>query len=339
MFENWYFESKWRRHLLAEFIGTWLLVMTASLCGALINDPLRTPLTIGAEVVGLTFVGAGTLNPALAVALTMVRIRRVSVSKKPGGPRLAVVQMLTWIPTQILGATIGALFAVLLLSTEEQRQRFPAPQPASSEISDVLRALLAEFFFTFQLVYIMLFTCVAKEYDRVNVNRFLGPGLGCIVFVGACAAGPISGAPVNPAAATALQLVQCMIRVGPSANECKPLSFLWLYWVAEISAAFVATTAFLFASNESDPSEFDEAVFVEEVRDAAQYTCILTPPEESGESVCKPVCVVQGTGEERHLLNTRTSDGRCSLIRRRMSSGHALPGSGGGRVTTLLDLE
>lgn len=263
MFEHIFLRSKWRRSIGGETIGTAFLCMTVVVASAILQDPKFIALTIAAQMVGYTFVGAGFLNPAVAAGVTLIRIRRRSA--KIGAARMALIQLASFVATECAAAFAGAALGYALLGTDAQRQSFPAPEPFVGNDAHLPRAMLAEFIFTFQITYVMMNTCVAKEFDRVNVNRFLGPSIGCVLFVGIMIAGPISGAAMNPAIATALQLFQCIIQVGASANgSCRPLTYLWMYWIFEVLGGVCAGVCFLLFSNEADPSEFDE--FVEDLR-------------------------------------------------------------------------
>lgn len=308
--------------MFAEFLSTGLLLLTITMCNAVINDPLHTPLAIAGQVVALTFVGAGNGNPAIAIGVTVIRLRRAKVAPRPGSERLALLQFLSWVLMEVLGATCGALVGWALLTSDAQRQLFPAPIPAGGDASSIPRALLAEFVFTFQLVYVMIFTCVAKEFEKVNVNRFLGPCLGCVAFVGMSVAGPISGAALNPAVATSLQVVQCMMKVGASSEECRPLSYIWLYWLAELFAGVCAALCFLLASNEADPTDCEELCFVSPHFATDSDVSLQTNDNIASTKLCHP-----------------QSTERDSLLRRSSACHRITRASCASGMRTLVDLE
>src|SRR6202040_1585826 len=82
-------------------------------------------------------------------------------------------------------------------------------------------ALLAEFLFTFALVYVVLNVATAKA----NIgNSFYGLAIGFTVMTGAFAVGGISGGAFNPAVA-----------VGISVMGLSAWSHLWIYLVATLA--------------------------------------------------------------------------------------------------------
>ncbi|CUG92927.1 aquaporin, putative [Bodo saltans] len=335
MLENFFLESKWRRALLGETLGTMFLCMTVVVASAILQQQYFVALTVAAQVVGYTFVGAGFLNPAIAAGVTVIRIRRSSVSGRIGGTRMALIQFLSFVAVECVAAFAGAALGYALLGTHQQRETFPAPEPNQGLDASIPRAMLAEFVFTFQLTYAMVNTCVAKEYDRVNVNRFLGPSIGCILFVGAMIAGPISGAALNPAIATALQMFQCMIQVGSSRTNgsCRPLSFIWLYWLCELAGGVCAGLCFLLVSNEAEPSEYDEVVEVS-MRPESKGEDALNGLDVTVTSVAGPRSTAQHGTERDSLLHHRARTG--TLTQRRPTMGGA---GGGAGMHTLLDLD
>lgn len=125
-----------------------------------------------------------------------------------------------WI-VQILGG-IGAAVAVVILKPE-------IPADALLGSLNIGAALLAEFLFTFALVYVVLNVATAKGTEG---NSFYGWAIGFTVLVGAFAVGGISGASFNPA-----------VTVGGSIMNIFSWSNIWIYLVAEllggVGAAFI----------------------------------------------------------------------------------------------------
>ncbi len=94
----------------------------------------------------------------------------------------------------------------------------------------ILAALLAEFFFTFALVYVVL--NVATSNDQPN-NQFFGLAIGFTVMAGAFAVGGVSGGAFNPAVA-----------FGGTLMGLFGWGNLWIYFIAELLAAAVAAITF-----------------------------------------------------------------------------------------------
>ena len=123
-----------------------------------------------------------------------------------------------WI-AQLVGA-FAASFAV----------KFLVGAGASPMVPRVGPALLAEFLFTFALVYVVLNVATAKA---TTGNSFYGLAIGMTVMAGAFAVGGVSGGAFNPAVAIGLST---MGLVAPSS--------IWIHIVADLAGGAVAALAF-----------------------------------------------------------------------------------------------
>jgi aquaporin Z len=121
---------------------------------------------------------------------------------------------------QVIGSVFAAL-AVKYLKTGA------AVTPMSL---NTLPALLAEFLFTFALVFVVLNTATAKGTAG---NSFYGLAIGFTVMTGAFAVGSISGGAFNPAVA-----------VGISVMGVAAWPNIWIYWLAELTAGAAAALLF-----------------------------------------------------------------------------------------------
>jgi aquaporin Z len=121
---------------------------------------------------------------------------------------------------QIVGAVLAALLVKYL--------RVGTPvAPMTLSVGPVM---LAEFLFTFALVFVVLNVATAKG---TSGNSFYGLAIGMTVMSGAFAVGNISGGAFNPAVA-----------VGISALGLAPWSSIWIYLTAELAAGALAAVAF-----------------------------------------------------------------------------------------------
>jgi aquaporin Z len=91
-------------------------------------------------------------------------------------------------------------------------------------------ALLAEFLFTFALVYVVLNSATAEGTEG---NSFYGLAIGMTVMVGAFAVGDISGGAFNPAVA-----------LGITAMGISSWNNIWMYLVANFVGGAVAALIF-----------------------------------------------------------------------------------------------
>ena len=99
-----------------------------------------------------------------------------------------------------------------------------------SDYSEAGPALLAEFLFTFALVYVVLNTATA---EGTSGNSFYGLAIGMTVMTGAFAVGDISGGAFNPAVALGI----CVLGISSWVN-------IWIYLLADFAAAIVAAIIF-----------------------------------------------------------------------------------------------
>jgi aquaporin Z len=203
------------RTLVVEAIGTFFLVFTV---GMVVIDPGAgdfAGLVIGTVLAVMIFAGGhisgGHYNPAVTLGVLL------------RGKTTIDVAIGYWV-VQVAAAIIAALVVTYLK---------PAmPADAIAGTLDVGPALVAEFLFTFALVYVVLNVATAKGTEG---NSFYGLAIGFTVLVGAYAVGSISGAAFNPAVA-----------VGGSFMNIYAWGNIWIYLVAELAGGVVAALAFRY---------------------------------------------------------------------------------------------
>lgn len=198
---------------ITEFIGTFFLVLTIGCTVIMGGSGVIAPLAIGSVLMVMIYAGGhvsgGHYNPAVTLG---VWIRG----------RCATKDVVPYWVAQIIGAALAAL-AVGCLRGEHT---------ATPMAVKTFPALLAEFLFTFALVYVVLNSATAKANAG---NSFYGLAIGFTVLTGAFAVGGISGGAFNPAVA-----------VGISAMGLSFWPNLWIYLVAELAAAVAAALTFKF---------------------------------------------------------------------------------------------
>jgi len=128
--------------------------------------------------------------------------------------------VLPYMASQVMGAVLAALAVKYLRSGVEVTAANP----------DVGKALLAEFLFTFALVYVVLNVATAKG---TTGNSFYGLAIGFTVLTGAFAVGDISGGAFNPAVA-----------VGISVLGLSSWPNLWIFLVANFLGGAAAAGFF-----------------------------------------------------------------------------------------------
>jgi aquaporin Z len=197
---------------LTEFIGTFFLVFTIGCTGIGAGAGVIAPLAIGAALMVMVFAGGhisgAHYNPAVTTGM-FIR------------GKLKAVDVVPYIVAQLLGAFAAALAVKFLRAGVAVTPIHPHLGPA----------LLAEFLFTFALVFVVLNTATA---EGTSGNSFYGLAIGMTVMTGAFAVGDISGGAFNPAVAVGISLMG----ISAWAN-------IWIYLLSELVAGVVAALLFL----------------------------------------------------------------------------------------------
>lgn len=199
---------------IVEFIGTFFLVLTIGCCVVVSNAGTMAPLAIGSALMVMIFAGGhisgAHYNPAVTLA---VYLR----GKCPAG------DVPGYMIAQVSGAAVAAAVTLILKGKGD---------PAAAEVfqPDILKALLAEFLFTFALCYVVLNVATAKG---TTGNSFYGLAIGFTVLTGAYAVGPISLGVFNPAVA-----------VGLSILGLSKIANIWIYLLANFAAGALAAVVF-----------------------------------------------------------------------------------------------
>jgi len=196
---------------IAEFIGTFFLVLTVGCTVIPAAAGVIAPLAIGAVLMVMVYaaghVSGGHLNPAVTLAV-FIRGRCEAKDVVP-----------YWIVQFAAGA--AASFVAMFLVGKSG---------TPMELTNLPQIFAAEFLFTFALAYVVLNSATAK--GNAN-NSFYGLAIGMTVMVGAFSVGSISGGAFNPAVALGLGLMHLV-----------NLPQIWMHIVADLAGGLVAALAF-----------------------------------------------------------------------------------------------
>jgi aquaporin Z len=201
-----------------EFIGTFFLVLTIG-CTVIPRAAGVIPaLAIGAALMVMVFAGGhvsgGHYNPAVTLGVWL-------------RGRCAAADVVPYWIVQVLAAIVASFTATFLVGS-----------PATVVLTPALpQAFVAEFLYTFALVYVVLNTATAKGTAG---NSFYGLAIGLTVMVGAFSVGRISGGAFNPAVA-----------VGVAVMGLIPTPSIWIHIVADLLGGAAAAAVFK-AINPSD---------------------------------------------------------------------------------------
>jgi len=196
---------------VTEFIGTFFLVSTIGYTVIAPGAGDMAPLAIGATLMVMIFAGGHVSGAHYNPAVTLAVFLRGKCSAADVLPY--------WI-AQIAGAAVAAMIVLFMKGN-------PAVTPMQP---DVVRALVAEFLYTFALCYVVLNVATAKG---TSGNPTYGLAIGFTVLAGAYAVGGVSGGAFNPAVA-----------VGITIMGLSSLANIWIFLVANLAAGAAAAVIF-----------------------------------------------------------------------------------------------
>lgn len=207
----------WRK-LVAEFIGAFALtfigVGSIMLGGSLLAVAFAHGLAIALLVSSLGHISGGLFNPALTLGLWVTR-------------RLGHLDTAGFIVAQLLGATAAALLLKALYLDESVRAASGHGIPALGPGVTVLQGIGIEVVLTVFLMLAVFGTAIDKRGPRLG-----GFAIGLVLTMDILAAGPLTGAAMNPARAFGPEL----------ANN------IWsdwaVYWVGPIIGAVAAALVY-----------------------------------------------------------------------------------------------
>jgi len=171
---------------IVEFIGTFFLLFVIGLS---VIEPggagAMAPLAIGTILMVMVYAGGhisgGHYNPAVTLGVWM----RGKCETKD-------------VPFYMIAQVLGACAASLLAVKMKGSALIAAANPS------IVNVFIAEFIFTFALVYVVLNTATAKGTAG---NSYYGLAIGFTLMAAAYAIGSISGCAINPAVAIGITVM------------------------------------------------------------------------------------------------------------------------------------
>src|SRR5258708_17299904 len=196
-----------------EFIGTFFLVLTIGMSVIAGGSGVIPPLAIGSVLMVMIFAGGhisgGHYNPAVTLGVWM----RGRTETKDVVPYM-------------IFQTAGALIAATVV-------RYLDPTAVvHPHVLAVFPALLAEFLFTFALVFVVINTATAKG---TSGNSFYGIAIGFTVIAGAFAMGSVTVGAFNPPVAVSVSVMGMVA-----------WSQLWVFLVANFLGRAASALTFKF---------------------------------------------------------------------------------------------
>ena len=202
--------------LLAEYLGTMLLVLTISLSSQVPEGYIAIGFTLGALIYSLDHISGAHFNPAVTFGALLNR-------------KISIVDAILTVGVQVLGGFSGGLLALAISTSSNIKPFTPAGDAPWGSLGS---AFAVEFLYTFALCLVM--QNAAMEKNGREPNSYFGLAVSFTVMAGAKAVGPISGGCFNPAVGTGLDVASLVQSNGS-------LQFLWVYWVAPLLGAAAAS--------------------------------------------------------------------------------------------------
>jgi aquaporin Z len=211
------------RRYVAEFIGTFFLVLTICMISySKVSSDLQ-PLAVGTVLIAMIYAGGHISGAHYNPAVTLAFLLRGKIDVKNAGLYLVV---------QVLGAVAAALLAGVLVSAKMPTAPVILPPP----YFNLIPAILSEILGTFALVWVILNVATAKALDG---NSFYGIAIGMTVTALVYTLGSVSGSIFNPAVAMATCIVQF-----------SSWNTLWIYVVGNLVGAALAALVFKYINAE-----------------------------------------------------------------------------------------
>jgi aquaporin Z len=179
------------QRLTAEAVGTFTLIFIGAGSiivvpggdgGSLVAVALAHGLAIGTMVSAVGHVSGGHFNPAVTVAAWVTR-------------RMASVTAVAYVAAQLVGATITAL-ALRWLLPGEVWEPVALGTPLVNPVLADWQAIALEAVLTFFLVWVVFATALDPEGA---FGKIAGLAIGLVITMDILAAGPWTGAAMNPA--------------------------------------------------------------------------------------------------------------------------------------------
>lgn len=203
--------------LVAEFIGTFMLVLTVGL--NVLAKSTAGAFSIAASLMCMIYalgdVSGAHFNPAVTVAIT-------AIGKHPTS------EVGPYIAAQLLGG-VAAAFSYSLIYAGLGFTLAPEPMWAS--------IACAETFFTFVLALVVLSVACSSQ----DLGHYFGLAIGSCVTVGGCAIGGISGGSLNPAVSFGISASGTLGGHGFGG----PLVQALIYTFFEITGGLLASAVFI----------------------------------------------------------------------------------------------
>jgi aquaporin Z len=223
-------KSNIKHKYLVKIVGTFILVYAIASAATIYSDSgqmgviaigLVHALALTAIIYAIGYRSGAQVNPAVTIGLLVAK-------------KIQVKEAVSYIICQIIGAVLGAAIVYAMFGSA-----MSASVTLPSE-DNILRAFILETVMTFTLVYVVLATTTAKNF---NIAPLAGVAIGFTLGFNVIFGGSISGGSLNPARS-----------FGPALMTGN-FDTNWLYWIAPIFGAIIAAGVYKALHRDSDLPE------------------------------------------------------------------------------------
>ena len=204
------------RVLLAEFIGTFTLVFIGSLAVDTSNSLVAVALAHGLVLMAMVYtigpISGAHINPAITIGLLSAQ-------------KIKPLDAAQYVVSQLLGGVVAGFLHAAITPWSRTSYGLTVPTELIGGSAEI--ALLVEAVATFFLAFVVYLAAVAEKTPQPATGLAIGMTLAFAIL----AAGPLTGASLNPART-----------LGPAVASMN-FTAHWAYWVGPIVGAIVGTSA------------------------------------------------------------------------------------------------
>jgi glycerol uptake facilitator protein len=226
------------KRLIAEFIGTLILVFMGTLAITSLQDAVGIGLAFAAAAIGAIYAfghsSGAHINPAVTFGLA-------------ARGKFPIKEVIPYIAAQIIGAIVAAGLNAAIVGEYRWRMTllggtYPNQGLGFSNIFPGLAALIAEIITTFILVLTVL-----SVTEKEAPSGFAGIAIGFVLGINVMITAGISGGSMNPARSFGPALLLTLL--GVPINTA--FDYQWIYWVSPLLGAAIAAGVHVIKSGES----------------------------------------------------------------------------------------
>jgi aquaporin Z len=266
-----------------------MLCFTFAVAASTRGGTSLAPLSIGAMLMSMIYMGAATSGAHYNIAITLAVLLRTLFGATQD--RFGAKAATSYIAVQLAGCICGSFVAVVVVGEEHQIGYPAVPAESTGDDGEVVSAtdgsriesprasaLVAEMLATFILVYVVLNVTTVTQLAG---NSYFGIAIGMTVTAMGSAFGSVSGGALNP----------CIGLMGVvTGGGGGDVGDVWIYWVGPITGAIVGTLVFRLMNYEEfhehpGESKFMAHVAVTDTRDqkycAHAHNATHPPPPPS----------------------------------------------------------